>query len=560
MALTINPITPVISAEAAGPAVTLQPGSVIDAKVLQILANDFVRIAVASLSIEVASEVPLQVGQMLQLAVSQTPQGVRLQIVPQTGDTSSPALPAPLISPTIAPNIAPSAASDAQGVSVTRPLTPLEVVAVAKALQTAAGQQGSLSPLFANLTVAATSDQMPDVLQQAAHSLLAGRPALNEEFSGDDLAAAFRQSGLFYEQSQKQAAAAPALGSPNAAATPDLKAALIVFKQILGSWLGSTAQPPSDQTGVPGQYAQQGQARAQAEINAPSMVPASMPAVEGEEIMLPGAVVSVTSEVEVEDMGDAVFSMRGAASPLLGKSGTASPADSMQMILRAFPKGVQDAVASLLAEEGAALAHSSGAAGTAAAVADADGVPPPFRGAATSAQPAVPPVIDHRTPPDAVAHRLLDDTDAALARQTLLQIASLPDQVAHTKFDPTTRWNFEVPFATPQGTTVAQFEISRDGGGDNASTEAPSRVWRARFSINLEPAGPVHAQVSLAGERTSVRMWAERSTTAARLRAEAPQLSQALREAELTPGDIVIGNGAPPAQTAPSGHFLDRAL
>jgi hypothetical protein len=558
MALTINPITPVISAEAAGPAVTLQPGSVIDAKVLQILANDFVRIAVASLSIEVASEVPLQVGQMLQLAVSQTPEGVRLQIVPQTGDTSSPALPATLISPTIAPNIAPSAASDAQGVSVTRPLTPLEVVAVAKALQTAAGQQGSLSPLFANLTVAVASDQMPDVLQQAAHSLLAGRPALNEEFSGDDLAAAFRQSGLFYEQSQKQAAASPA--TSGATTAPDLKAALIVFKQILGSWLGSTAQPPSEEAGFPGQYAQQGQARAQAEINAPSMVPASMSTAEGEEIMLPGAVVSVTSEVEVEDLGDAVFSMRDAASPLLGKSGTASSADSMQMILRAFPKGVQDAVASLLAEEGTALAHSSGAAGTAAAAADADGVPPPFRGAATSAQPAVPPVIDHRTPPDAVAHRLLDDTDAALARQTLLQIASLPDQVAHTKFDPTTRWNFEVPFATPQGTTVAQFEISRDGGGDNASTEAPSRVWRARFSINLEPAGPVHAQVSLAGERTSVRMWAERSATAARLRAEAPQLSQALREAELTPGDIVIGNGAPPAQTAPSGHFLDRAL
>jgi hypothetical protein len=218
---------------------------------------------------------------------------------------------------------------------------------------------------------------------------------------------------------------------------------------------------------------------------------------------------------------------------------------------------VQDAVLAQLAEEGVTLA--SAAQGHAAS-ADADGVPPPFRGAATSAQPAVLPAIDHRTPADAVAHRLLNDTDAALARQTLLQIASLPDQTAHTRFDPTARWNFEVPFATPQGTAVAQFEISRDGGGENASTEAPSRVWRARFSINLEPAGPVHAQVSLAGERTSVRMWAERSTTAARLRAEAPQLSEALREAELTPGDIVIGSGTPPAQPAPHGHFLDRAL
>lgn len=558
MAISINPITPVIAADAVSPSVTLQPGSVIDAKVLQVLANDFVRIAVASLSIEVASEVPLQAGQMLQLAVSQTPQGVRLQIVPQAApDASSPAQPATLVSPSIAPS-APSSLSDAQGVSVTRPLTPLEVVAVAKALQTAAGQQGSLSPLFANLTVAATSSQVPGVLQQAAHSLLAGRPALSENLRGDDIATAFRQSGLFYEQSQKQAAAAPGAASTSAMPAPDLKAALIVFRQILGSWLGGAVQPPVDEAAVPGQFAQQGQARAQAEIAAPSIAPAAMPGVETEEIMLPGAVVSVTSEVEVEDLGDPAFPARAASSLPLGKDGTAMPADSLQMILRAFPKGVQDAVASLLAEEGVSLAQSAAAGHVVAA--DADGVPPPFRGAATSAQPAVPPTIDHRTSPDAVAHRLLDDTDAALARQTLLQIASLPDQSTHAKFDPTARWNFEVPFATPQGTAVAQFEISRDGGGESASTEAVDRVWRARFSIDLEPAGPVHAQVSLAGERTSVRMWAERSTTAARLRAEASQLSQALREAELTPGDIVIGSGVPPAQPAPSGHFLDRAL
>lgn len=558
MAISINPITPVIAAEAATPAATLQPGSVVDAKVLQVLANDFVRIAVASLSIEVASEVPLQAGQTLQLAVSQTPQGVRLQIVPQTPDTSSPAQPVTLISPSITPNVAPSTAGDVQGLSVTRPLTPLEVVVVAKALQAAAGQQGSLSPLFANLAVAATSSQVPDVLQQAAHSLLAGRPALNENLRGADIATAFRQSGLFYEQSQKQAATAPVSVATNVVATPDLKAALIVFKQILGSWLGGATQPPAGEAGLPGQFAQQGQARAQAEIATPLITPATASVAEAEEIMLPGAVVSVTSDVEVEDLGNPVFPARDAPSPLLGKAGAAAPDASLQMILRAFPKDVQDAVMSQLAEEGVSLAQS--AAGSHAVAGDADGVPPPFRGAATSAQPAVPPAIDHHTLPDAVAHRLLDDTDAALARQTLLQIASLPDQISHTRFDPTARWNFEVPFATPQGTAVAQFEISRDGGGENGSAETPSRVWRARFSINLEPAGPVHAQVSLVGERASVRMWAERSATITRLRAEVPQLSRALREAELTPGEIVISNGQPPAQPAPSGHFLDRAL
>ncbi len=62
--------------------------------------------------------------------------------------------------------------------------------------------------------------------------------------------------------------------------------------------------------------------------------------------------------------------------------------------------------------------------------------------------------------------QLLSDNDGAIARQTLLQVASLPHQVDSSagKLDPTVpRWNFEIPFATAQGTTaMAQFEISRD--------------------------------------------------------------------------------------------------
>jgi len=106
---------------------------------------------------------------------------------------------------------------------------------------------------------------------------------------------------------------------------------------------------------------------------------------------------------------------------------------------------------------------------------------------------------------------------------------------------------------------MAQFEILRDGGGNGV--EAAKRTWQARFSLNVEPAGPVHVLVSLSGDRTSVRMWAERPHTAAQLRAGAGELSQALSQAELSPGDIVIREGAPP-QPAPAkaGHFLDRAL
>ena len=188
--------------------------------------------------------------------------------------------------------------------------------------------------------------------------------------------------------------------------------------------------------------------------------------------------------------------------------------------------------------------------------------PPPVSGALPAAQPVAAATLTAHTPLQTALLHLLGDTDGALARQTLLQIASLPGQAADpstTRIDPSIpRWNFEIPFATPQGTAMAQFEISRDGGGREAS--AAKATWRARFSLNVEPAGPVHAAISLNGDRTSVRMWAERPATASQLRAGVSELTQALARAELKPGDIVIREGAPQQPTpAAAGHFLYRA-
>jgi hypothetical protein len=188
--------------------------------------------------------------------------------------------------------------------------------------------------------------------------------------------------------------------------------------------------------------------------------------------------------------------------------------------------------------------------------------PPPVSGALPAAQPVMAAKLVSNSSSETAMHHLLADTDGAIARQTLLQVASLPDRAdtATSRVDQAgPRWNFEIPFATPQGTAMAQFEISRDAGGNEVDTA--KRVWRARFSLDVEPAGPVHALVSLSGERTSVRIWAERPATTAQLRAGAAQLSQALSKAELQPGDIVIRDGTPPHSAPPrAGHFLDRAL
>jgi flagellar hook-length control protein FliK len=514
MALTINPVLPVLSAKEVGsvaPDLVLQPGSVINAQVLKVLSADLVRIAISSLSIDVLSEVPLKEGQTLQLAVSQTQDGIRLAMVGQ-GDAGADAV---TPSPDALLDVAANPSTTAQPRNV---LTPVERAAVTSASQTAATVQQSLAPLFANLGALAAAGNLPPKLQQVITQVLSQQTRLDPNLDGGDIKNAFERSGLFFE-----AALAAGTQSSSAAGAPDLKAALIVLRQALQSVLGTADAAPQAST-----------ARGQVPTH-PALTQSVAPSdLEVEEILLPQARVPVADDLVT--LGGIGRGSTNAARP--------SPGATLNLLQELGNSARPNVVTSDI------TVHTNTP-------------PPPFRGALPAAQSVAVPSLAPDMPLATAAHHLLGDTDAAIARQTLLQVASLPDRIdaATPQIDASSpRWHFEIPFATQQGTAMAQFEISRDGGGD-VEAEAAKRVWRARFSLDVEPAGPVHALISLAGDRTSVRMWAERPATVAQLRAGAPQLSQALSRAELLPGDIVIQDGVPPQATpARAGHFLDRAL
>lgn len=569
MAIALNPIFPVVSAKPAAADLVLQPGTVVAARVLEVLENNFVRIAIANLSIDVLSEVPVQNGQTLQLAVSQNPQGIKLTVVPP-GDGG-----AATVSDVANPAIA-QAATTAKAITPT--LNDLQALAVSSAVQTAATLQTGLSQLFANLSAATGTQTLPPQVQQAVLQLFALQPELSDNLTGAKIQAAFEASGLFRE---KTLVSAP-VSQPQSAALPDLKSALIVLRQTLSVALAGAeqAQVPGQpivlaQGGAP-QVTATGSPLAQVLPQAPNIVPqaaaapvsvaspqagivitAAPPLALGveAEIILPGA----PHAARAADPTDVAKAIGVAGNVVRQAPGAASLApDAFLSLIR---NALQIARTEAGTEPGNVLARH--------ALPDLDpGVartnvpPPPFRGAAPSAQPIAEPTLIADAPQVATVRQLLDDTDGAIARQTLLQVASLPDRVdvPGAKLDVTTpRWSFEIPFATPQGTAVAQFEVARDGAG-NGEEGAVSKVWRARFSLDVEPAGPVHAIVSLIGHTTSVRMWAERPVTAAQLRANTAQLAHALRSAELEPGNIVIGEGEPPqAASAPAGHFVNRA-
>ena len=55
---SVNPILAAAAAQAVERDLVLQPGTVIDAQVLKVLANNMVRIAISGLSLDVMSQVP----------------------------------------------------------------------------------------------------------------------------------------------------------------------------------------------------------------------------------------------------------------------------------------------------------------------------------------------------------------------------------------------------------------------------------------------------------------------------------------------------------------------
>jgi hypothetical protein len=191
-------------------------------------------------------------------------------------------------------------------------------------------------------------------------------------------------------------------------------------------------------------------------------------------------------------------------------------------------------------------------AGEAAAAPSAQRPQPPVAGGQTAGQAAAPPTLAAQAPPDAMVRALQQQAQAALARVQLSQAASLP------KPGEAQRWAFEAPVATPAGIGVAQFEISRDGGGDGRGQGDAKPAWRAHFSLDAAPGGAVHAAIVLAGGRLRVTLLAEHEPTRAALAADQGELARALAGED--GGDVavrVLGGAPPPTAPAP-GQFVDR--
>src|SRR5262245_51657057 len=225
---------PVLLTPQPSPQAQLQPGAVINALVLKLLDQGQVRLAVANTLLDVMSHVPLVPGQTVRLAVEGTPADLRLVLVEPGANAVSEATvrPGAGSEPQVREVRAPTSVADPSPAPSTNAKSP-EAVALTQAVRNAAARQNGLSPLMADVAAAAELEMLPAPVRAAAQQVLALRTPLRPDLTANDIKQAFARSGLFLEA--RLAASAPS--EP----MPDLKAALSVLRQALGSWLEAAA-------------------------------------------------------------------------------------------------------------------------------------------------------------------------------------------------------------------------------------------------------------------------------------------------------------------------------
>jgi hypothetical protein len=447
-------------------------------------------------------------------------------------------------------------------------------------------------------------DDMPDEVREAGGVLLAMAPHADEITTARGLRQAVVRSGVFLEAHMARAAAAPATGgAPTPSPADDMKAALLVFRGALSAWLAH-AVPQEAADLAPGLAAEPGvgadteapapsarlpsggvasPAAAMSTRPAPSVQPTPSASVEAppDEIPSTGPApraeppeperVSAKPDLPPSSSGDEPIAPRFAAfttAPKVAPNATVAARGALSPLLQA----------GMMAEDAAAETPAGSFAEAKTAVARGYGAPaadtarskvplPPYASGPMAGQKPGPPVMSGDQSPADVVRGLLKGAGGALARQDLMQIASLPEPQRHGETDAAearpqgARLNLDLPFVTPHGVAVAQFEISHDSGGSGGgAVGSAERTYKVRFSIDVEPLGPVHALVTLTGARARVSLWAERSETIARLRAGEEALGAALRQADLSP-EVAVHSGAPPSPggVSPLGHFVDQA-
>ncbi|MEP2435838.1 MAG: flagellar hook-length control protein FliK [Roseibium sp.] len=171
-------------------------------------------------------------------------------------------------------------------------------------------------------------------------------------------------------------------------------------------------------------------------------------------------------------------------------------------------------------------------------------------------------VMEEGEDPKILLTRLMRETDSALSRIRLSQMASrgLGGDEPTTHQSSQTRPMdvvMDLPLAVGQETAVLQMQIGRDPEHDSGE-DGEDKAWRLRFGLDLTATGPLEAAVSLRGGGTFVSLWVEREDTHRNLGAQHETIEAAFADAGLDLQELRLIRGLPIRVKSAAGARVDR--
>jgi hypothetical protein len=127
--------------------------------------------------------------------------------------------------------------------------------------------------------------------------------------------------------------------------------------------------------------------------------------------------------------------------------------------------------------------------------------------------------------------QILRQTEGSLARIQLNQLSSLPTDEGSRQV-----WQFEIPVKHPEGFDNFQLRIEREQS--HSEKKGAQHRWRLSLHFDLDPLGPVQAQITLLGEQVSALFLTERKESAALIEQQLASLERAFSRVGLKVGHL----------------------
>lgn len=356
---------------------------------------------------------------------------------------------------------------------------------------------GPTTPLLANLTQLLTTPgaRLPPAVADAAHALVRNLPDSAALSTPDGIRTAIHNSGTFLEPRLALGTPAPPDGS---GFDTDFKANLLRLLQQLRDWPGSR---PAE----------------------PGLTPRQTPATPTVTPSAPGpAPTSATGHP-------------GSGEPAAAPGSTLPPAT----LQRAIEAVSTPRLPGIAAPGTGTYSTGAASAATSAPTSPSPPLAPPLPGAVPTAQAPVQATLDLLNRLGHLRLDLLQQTEAALARVHLNQLASQPRESDHRLVE----WLFDLPLRRGDAIDLWSARIRRDTDQRNEQREQPAALWQVQLAFDLPGLGPMQAQISLRGECVSTRFWAAEADTLPLLRQQLPALRLGLIAAGLQVGDIDCRHG-----------------